>query len=185
MLSAPVLAQVSVNDFIVRAVALALVDVPGANAQWDAKSGEVVPCPGVDIAIAVATDKGLITPIVRGAAAKSLTQISAEARASNFLHLPPIGWNCLSACATGGWKLAWACRVQDDGSVDPLGMRACALTITVWTGAATLDTSSLACVHESEASGLPVSAYQCCRRQRLLRAECNRAVGCSRCARQQ
>ena len=78
---APALAQVSVNDFIVRAVALALVDVPGANAQWDAKSGEVVPCPGVDIAIAVATDKGLITPIVRGAAAKSLTQISAEARA--------------------------------------------------------------------------------------------------------
>ena len=74
--------QVSVNDFIVRAVALALVDVPGANAQWDAKSGEVVPCPGVDIAIAVATDKGLITPIVRGASAKSLTQISAEARPS-------------------------------------------------------------------------------------------------------
>ena len=77
---APSAVQVSVNDFIVRAVALALVDVPGANAQWDAKTGEVVPCPGVDIAIAVATDKGLITPIVRGAAAKSLTQISAEAR---------------------------------------------------------------------------------------------------------
>ena len=53
------------NDFIVRATALALADVPRANSQWDAKAGEVVPCPGIDISIAVATDKGLITPIVR------------------------------------------------------------------------------------------------------------------------
>lgn len=70
--------QVSVNDFIVRATALALSDVPMANSQWDAKSGEVVPCQSVDISIAVATDKGLITPIVKDANKKSLTQISAE-----------------------------------------------------------------------------------------------------------
>ncbi len=68
------------NDFIVRATALALVDVPRANSQWDAKSGEVVPCQSVDISIAVATDKGLITPIVKDANKKSLTQISAEVR---------------------------------------------------------------------------------------------------------
>jgi hypothetical protein len=73
--------QVSVNDFIVRAVALALVDVPRANSQWDASQGEIVPCPSVDISIAVATDKGLITPIVKEADKKSLTQISAEVRA--------------------------------------------------------------------------------------------------------
>ncbi len=66
------------NDFIVRATALALIDVPRANSQWDAKSGEVVPCESVDISIAVATDKGLITPIVKDANKKSLTQISTE-----------------------------------------------------------------------------------------------------------
>ncbi len=69
------------NDFIVRAVALALVDVPRANSQWDSSQGEIVPCPSVDISIAVATDKGLITPIVKDADKKSLTQISAEVRA--------------------------------------------------------------------------------------------------------
>ena len=86
--------QVSVNDFIVRATALALADVPRANLQWDAKSGEVVPCQGVDISIAVATDKGLITPIVKDADKKSLTQISAEVSAfSPFVTL----LDCLSA----------------------------------------------------------------------------------------
>ena len=70
--------QVSVNDFIVRATALALADVPRANSQWDSKTGEVVACPGIDISIAVATDKGLITPIVKDANKKSLAQISAE-----------------------------------------------------------------------------------------------------------
>lgn len=70
--------QVSVNDFIVRATALALADVPRANSQWDTKSGEVVPCQSIDISIAVSTDKGLITPIVKDADKKSLMQISAE-----------------------------------------------------------------------------------------------------------
>ncbi len=72
------------NDFIVRAVALALVDVPRANSQWDDSRGEIVPCPGVDISIAVATDKGLITPIVKDADKKSLEQISAEVRSVVF-----------------------------------------------------------------------------------------------------
>ena len=78
--------QVSVNDFIVRATALALTDVPRANSQWNAKSGEVVPCQSVDIAIAVATDKGLITPIVKDANKKSLTQISAEVSVPSHLR---------------------------------------------------------------------------------------------------
>ena len=78
--------QVSVNDFIVRATALALADVPRANSQWDAKAGEVVPCPGIDISIAVATDKGLITPIVKDANKKSLTQISAEVSPYPFIR---------------------------------------------------------------------------------------------------
>ena len=66
--------QVSLNDFIVRAVALALAEVPAANASWDDKASVARPGSGVDIAIAVATDKGLITPIVKDADKKSLMQ---------------------------------------------------------------------------------------------------------------
>ncbi len=76
----------SVNDFIIRAVALALVDVPRANSQWNEASQEILPCPGVDISIAVATDKGLITPIVKDADKKSLTQISAEVWSWSLLY---------------------------------------------------------------------------------------------------
>jgi hypothetical protein len=67
--------KVSVNDCVVRAAALALRDVPGANAAWDAAAGAVVPQASVDVAIAVATEGGLITPIVRDAANKSLAQV--------------------------------------------------------------------------------------------------------------
>ncbi|GBF89491.1 dihydrolipoyllysine-residue acetyltransferase component 1 of pyruvate dehydrogenase, mitochondrial [Raphidocelis subcapitata] len=72
--------KVSVNDCVVRAAALALRDVPGANAAWDTAAGAAVAQPSVDVAIAVATEGGLITPIVRDAANKSLAQISAEVR---------------------------------------------------------------------------------------------------------
>ncbi|KAK9842516.1 hypothetical protein WJX81_003895 [Elliptochloris bilobata] len=72
--------KVSVNDFVIRAVALALAEVPAANARWDAKSGAAVPAGSVDVSVAVATDKGLITPIVAKADMKSLSQISAEVR---------------------------------------------------------------------------------------------------------
>ena len=67
-------AQVSVNDFVVRAVALALAEVPQANSIWDAQNEEPKPVDSVDVAIAVATDKGLITPIIKAANTKSLTQ---------------------------------------------------------------------------------------------------------------
>lgn len=72
--------QVSVNDFVIRAAALALKAVPQANAQWDPKNEEVRLVDGVDISIAVATDSGLITPIVAQANTKSLTQISTEVK---------------------------------------------------------------------------------------------------------
>lgn len=67
--------QVSVNDFVVRAVALALAEVPKANAVWDAEAQEPRQAKSVDVAIAVATDKGLITPIIREANTKSLKQV--------------------------------------------------------------------------------------------------------------
>lgn len=71
-------AKLSVNDFVVRAAALALRDVPEANAFWDAAAGEAKQQQGVDVCVAVATDGGLITPIVKAADGKGLAAISAE-----------------------------------------------------------------------------------------------------------
>ena len=63
-----------------RACALALRNVPEANAFWDGASGEVRLGSSVDISIAVATPGGLITPIVKDADAKSLAEISADVK---------------------------------------------------------------------------------------------------------
>ena len=84
------LSQVSLNDFIVRAVALALAEVPAANASWDVGASAPKHGQGVDIAIAVATDKGLITPIVKGADKKSLTQVRATPPARSGFQ--PLRW---------------------------------------------------------------------------------------------
>ncbi|KAL3137127.1 hypothetical protein ABBQ32_006699 [Trebouxia sp. C0010 RCD-2024] len=72
--------KVSINDFVIRAAALALKAVPEANAQWDSKSEQIKLVEGIDIAVAVATDAGLITPIVPQANTKTLSQISAEVK---------------------------------------------------------------------------------------------------------
>jgi len=70
--------HLSLTDFVVRAAALALGDVPELNASF--VDGELRLHEDVDVAIAVASEAGLVTPIVRGAARKSLGQISDEAR---------------------------------------------------------------------------------------------------------
>ncbi|KAI3458891.1 hypothetical protein Pfo_015554 [Paulownia fortunei] len=72
--------KVSVNDIVIKAVAIALRNVPEANAYWDAIKGEIVLCDSVDISIAVATEKGLMTPIVRNADQKSISSISLEVK---------------------------------------------------------------------------------------------------------
>ena len=72
-------AKLSVNDFVIRAAALALRKVPGANASWMEDAVRLYR--DADIAVAVATPKGLVTPVVRQADSKSLSQISAEIRA--------------------------------------------------------------------------------------------------------
>ncbi|WP_300298144.1 pyruvate dehydrogenase complex dihydrolipoamide acetyltransferase [Ferrovibrio sp.] len=69
-------AKISVNDFIIRAVALALKKVPTANASYD-DSGMLY-YEHADISVAVATPNGLITPIIKQAEGKGLTQIAAE-----------------------------------------------------------------------------------------------------------
>ena len=64
----------SVNDYLVRAAALALIEVPAVNIQ--VHGTDIHRFASADIAIAVATDKGLLTPILRGADRLSLTDIS-------------------------------------------------------------------------------------------------------------
>ncbi|WP_458766743.1 pyruvate dehydrogenase complex dihydrolipoamide acetyltransferase [Cupriavidus basilensis] len=68
--------KISVNDFIVRAVAVALREVPAANVGWTDTAMRQYR--QADIAVAVSTDAGLITPIVRAADTKPLSVIGAE-----------------------------------------------------------------------------------------------------------
>lgn len=70
--------RISVNDFVIRAAALALRQVPKANAIWTQDA--ILLLDEVDISVAVATDGGLITPIVRRADEKSLGTISRDVR---------------------------------------------------------------------------------------------------------
>ena len=69
-------AKVSVNDMVIKACAKALRDHPECNASWT--EDEMIQYGAVDISVAVATDRGLITPIVRNADLKGLAQISTE-----------------------------------------------------------------------------------------------------------
>ena len=69
-------ASISVNDFVVRAAALALVQVPDANVSWTETAMRHFH--SADVAIAVATDGGLITPVVRAAETKPLSILSSE-----------------------------------------------------------------------------------------------------------
>ena len=68
----------SVNDFVIRAAALALRKVPAANASW--VDGALRQYASADVSVAVAIEDGLVTPIVRNADAKGLAEISAEVK---------------------------------------------------------------------------------------------------------
>ena len=70
--------KVSVNDLILKAVTKALVTVPKVNASFAGDA--VVEFSSVNLAVAVAVEDGLITPVVRNAEAKSLMQISLEVK---------------------------------------------------------------------------------------------------------
>lgn len=70
--------KLSVNDFVVRAVALALIDAPKANVTFH---GDYLrQYTQADVCVAVAIDGGLVTPIVKAANLKSLTDISLEVK---------------------------------------------------------------------------------------------------------
>jgi pyruvate dehydrogenase E2 component (dihydrolipoamide acetyltransferase) len=68
--------KISVNDFVVRAYALALQRVPEANAVW--AEDRVLQFEHSDVGVAVSVEGGLFTPVVRKAETKSLSAISAE-----------------------------------------------------------------------------------------------------------
>src|SRR5438552_12087008 len=70
--------RISVNDFVIRAAALALRQVPAANASWS--DDAIILWERVDISVAVALDDGLITPIIKGADQKGLAQIARESK---------------------------------------------------------------------------------------------------------
>ena len=70
--------RISVNDFVIRAAALALRRVPAANASWSDEA--ILQWDTVDIAVAVALDEGLITPIIKQADRKGLATIAGETR---------------------------------------------------------------------------------------------------------
>jgi pyruvate dehydrogenase E2 component (dihydrolipoamide acetyltransferase) len=70
--------RISVNDFMIRAAALALRQVPAANASWSDEA--ILLWDTVDIAVAVALEDGLITPIVKHADRKGLAAIANETK---------------------------------------------------------------------------------------------------------
>ena len=72
--------KLSVNDFIIRALALGLQKVPAANAVW--AGDRILRFAHSDIGVAVALEGGLITPVIRRAETKSLSAISAEMKDS-------------------------------------------------------------------------------------------------------
>jgi pyruvate dehydrogenase E2 component (dihydrolipoamide acetyltransferase) len=74
--SGPRAFKLSVNDFVIKALALALMQVPAANVTWT--EGGTLRHKYADVGVAVAIEGGLFTPIVRHAEAKSLSEISNE-----------------------------------------------------------------------------------------------------------
>lgn len=68
--------KVSVNDFFVRACAMAMREVPNVNASWTGDG--TMYFDDINIAVAVSSPKGLMTPVLKGADIKSLETISSE-----------------------------------------------------------------------------------------------------------
>jgi pyruvate dehydrogenase E2 component (dihydrolipoamide acetyltransferase) len=68
--------KISVNDWVMKAVAMALIEVPDANVIWTDDALRYFD--RADIAVAVSVEGGLLTPVIRGVESMSLTQINAE-----------------------------------------------------------------------------------------------------------
>jgi len=73
--------KTSVNDYIVKAVALTLREFPNLNAALDEANNQVVQYGQINIGVAVAVENGLLTVVCKDTDRKNLTQISKEVRA--------------------------------------------------------------------------------------------------------
>jgi pyruvate dehydrogenase E2 component (dihydrolipoamide acetyltransferase) len=71
-------AKLSLNDFVIKAWAVALTRVPQANAVW--AQDRILRFSRADIGVAVALDEGVITPVIRDVQAKTVSTVSAEMR---------------------------------------------------------------------------------------------------------
>lgn len=72
--------RLSVNDLLIKAIALASLRVPEVNSAWLGEQGVIRQYSVVDVSVAVATPTGLITPIVKDAHTKGLATISSEVK---------------------------------------------------------------------------------------------------------
>ncbi|WDM85352.1 pyruvate dehydrogenase complex dihydrolipoamide acetyltransferase [Ehrlichia sp. JZT12] len=70
--------KVTVNDFVIKAVAMSIKKFPEINVSW--VDDKIIVFPSIDVAIAVSLDDGLITPIISNADKKSLLNISSEVK---------------------------------------------------------------------------------------------------------
>ena len=101
--------NVSINDFVVRASALALVDNPKVNSQIF--ENKVHQFSNADIAVVVAVDGGLLTPVIRSANEMSVTEISAAMReltlraARGKLKMPEISGGTFSISNIGKYSV--------------------------------------------------------------------------------
>ena len=75
---APEGVKISVNDLVIRAAAMALIKVPKANASWEGQNTRLFT--HADIAMAVAVDGGLVTPVIWAAEKKGLAEIASVSR---------------------------------------------------------------------------------------------------------
>lgn len=72
--------KLSINDMLIKAAAAALLKVPQVNVQYDEEKQQIIQFAQADIAVAVAIENGLITPIIKAANTKSLAEISNDMR---------------------------------------------------------------------------------------------------------
>lgn len=70
--------KLSINDILVKAITAAAKKVPEANSYWLGEQNVIRQFKNVDVSVAVATPTGLLTPIIKSAEAKGLTEISTE-----------------------------------------------------------------------------------------------------------
>ncbi|XP_070617065.1 pyruvate dehydrogenase protein X component, mitochondrial isoform X2 [Erythrolamprus reginae] len=71
--------KVSINDFIIKATAVTLKQMPDVNVTWNGEGPQQLQ--SIDISIVTATDQGFITPIIKDAASKGIQEIAASAEA--------------------------------------------------------------------------------------------------------